>query len=150
MPLGLLSDGAKKYYLYLKARSGPEAGLAGTLYLSETAMEFLVAGYYYLLVGTLGSEYNGDRSFVSMYGFTEVLPGQITTRRIVSPDGRNYIDLLNNAFRVGNSNASIEFNTASDGVLRLKGVTKSVTAFALFGRVLANFRFFYYLCTRKL
>ena len=38
---------------------------------------------------------NGGRSFVSLYGFTEILPGRITTDKIVSSDGLTYFDLLN-------------------------------------------------------
>jgi hypothetical protein len=53
-----------------------------------------VAGYYHLLVGFLNSEYEGERSFVKMYGFTEILPGQIFTGVISDPDRSLIIDLL--------------------------------------------------------
>ena len=53
-----------------------------------------VNGYYHLLVGILNSEYEGERSFVTLYGFTEVLPGRITTDKIVSSNGLTYFDLL--------------------------------------------------------
>ena len=49
--------------------------------------------YYHFLVGILNSEYNGLRDFVTLYGFTEVLPGQITTGVIKSADGNTYFDL---------------------------------------------------------
>lgn len=54
-----------------------------------------VAGFYHLLVGLLNSEYDGERSFVTLYGFTEILPGRITTDKIVSADGTTYFDLAN-------------------------------------------------------
>jgi hypothetical protein len=50
-------------------------------------------GYYHLLVGVLNKEYEGTRDFVPLYGFTEVLPGQITTDVIKSADGETYFDL---------------------------------------------------------
>ena len=53
-----------------------------------------VAGYYHLLMGVLNSEYDVERSYVSLYGFSEILPGRITTDKIVSSDGRTYFDLL--------------------------------------------------------
>lgn len=59
--------------------------------------------YYYLLVGILNSEYDGGRSFAPMYGFTEVLPGQITTDVIRSASGDSYFDLVNNQFALGES-----------------------------------------------
>lgn len=58
--------------------------------------------YFYLLVGILNSEHDGTRSFAPMYGFTEVLPGQITTDVIRSGSGDSYFDLANNQFALGN------------------------------------------------
>lgn len=49
--------------------------------------------YYYFLVGILNSEYDGARSFASLYGYTEILPGRITTPLIVSNNGKAYINL---------------------------------------------------------
>lgn len=66
----------------------------GEFLLSETAIDMdAVSGYYYLLVGILNSEYDGARSYVSLYGFTEILPARITTDRIVSTDGKTFFDL---------------------------------------------------------
>ena len=114
-----LTDGEKKYYLYAKVS---KTSTAGVFYLSETAIAMEgIAGYYHLLMGVLNSEYEGERSYVPLYGFTEILPGRITTDRVVSSDGGNYLDFLNNAFRVGNNNTSLEFNTKGDGKLVLKG-----------------------------
>ena len=71
-----------------------------------------VAGYYHLLVGILNSEYDGERSYVSLYGFSEILPGRITTDKIVSSDGKTYFDLL-----LGEIGGNIKF-IASDGSLK--------------------------------
>ena len=87
-----LIDPEKKYYLYAKV--GKE-NQAGTFLLSETAIKMeQIAGYYHLLTGVLNSEYEGSRSFVQLYGFTEILPGRVTTERILSPDGDTYFDLV--------------------------------------------------------
>lgn len=87
-----LIDPEKKYYLYAKV--GKE-NQAGTFLLSETAIKMeQITGYYHLLTGVLNSEYEGSRSFVQLYGFTEILPGRVTTERILSPDGDTYFDLV--------------------------------------------------------
>ena len=62
-----------------------------------------VDGYYYLLVGILNSEYDGNRSFAPLFGFTEILPGQITTNVIRSSGGDSFFDLVNNQFQLGQS-----------------------------------------------
>lgn len=115
-----LVDGSKKYYLYAKVSKTTTT--TGVFYLSETAIAMEgVAGFYHLLMGILNSEFEGERSYVSLYGFTEVLPGRITTDKIVSSDGQNFLDFVNNAFRVGNNKNALEFNTKGDGQLMLKG-----------------------------
>lgn len=87
-----LIDPEKKYYLYAKV--GKE-NQTGTFLLSETAIKMeQITGYYHLLTGVLNSEYEGSRSFVQLYGFTEILPGRVTTERILSPDGNTYFDLV--------------------------------------------------------
>lgn len=89
-----LIDSEKKYYLYAKCNKGNQSG---TFLLSETAIGMeQVGGYYHLLVGILNSENDGDRSFASLYGYTEILPGQITTDVIRSADGKTYFDLAGN------------------------------------------------------
>lgn len=89
-----LDNGEKKYYLYAKV-SRNDTSTKGEFLLSERAIKMTdVAGYYHLLIGILNSEYDGERSYVSLYGFSEVLPGRITTDKIVSTDGKTYFDLL--------------------------------------------------------
>lgn len=107
------------YYLYVKANKN---GTTGSYVLSKNAIKLEgVEGYYHFLVGILNSEFEGDRSFVELFGFTEILPGRITTDRIVSSDGLNFMDFVNNAFRVGNSDSYFDWNTKGDKKLRLKG-----------------------------
>ncbi len=89
----VLDQISQKYYFYAKVPTGTGTG---EFVLSPTAIGMNdVSGYYHLLVGVLNSEYDGERSFATLYGFTEVLPGRITTDRIVSADGKTYFDLAN-------------------------------------------------------
>lgn len=107
-----LDNGAKKYYLYAKV-SRTDTTVKGDFLLSDRAIKMTdVAGYYHLLVGILNSEYDGERGYVSLYGFSEILPGRITTDKIVSSDGKTYFDLL-----LGEIGGNIKF-IASDGSLK--------------------------------
>ena len=113
---GRLDNGETKYYLYAKVSKTAQTG---SFLLSETAIKLEgVTGYYHLLVGVLNSEYDGERSFVTLYGFSEILPGRITTDRIVSGNGDSYFDMLANAMKLG---SVLDFNSEGDGKLRLKG-----------------------------
>lgn len=95
----VLSDPDKSYYLYAKVMTDPNRTTdpeGNHFLLSDHAIGLeAVSGYYHLLVGLLNSEYDGERSYVSLYGFTEILPGRITTDKIVSNDGNTYFDLVN-------------------------------------------------------
>lgn len=108
------------FYLYVKVSKTSQTG---TFLLSKTAIQMEdFAGFYHLLVGVLNSEYDDERSFVELYGFTEILPGRITTDRIVSVDGQNFIDFINNAVRIGNASTYIDYNTKGDEKIRIKGI----------------------------
>lgn len=79
-------------YFYAKCS---KTGTTGSFLLSKTAYKMDPGdGYYYFLVGTLSSEYEGERSYRNVYGFTEVLPGSITTSVIASSDGQTYFNLV--------------------------------------------------------
>lgn len=69
---------------------------------------------YYLLVGVLNSEYNGERSFASLYGFTEILPGRMTTDIIISNDGKTYMNLA-----TGEICGNIKFLSENDEYITL-------------------------------
>ena len=108
-----LIDGSKSYYLYAKVSNTAKTGV---FLLSETAIKMEeVDGYYHLLVGILNSEYDGDRSFVTLYGFTEILPGRITTDSVVSADGQSYFDFVSNSFKLG---SKLVYN---NGILKIDG-----------------------------
>ena len=98
---GRLDDEAKKYYLYVRA---PRNGNRAEFVLKESPVGFESdAANYHLLVGVLNSEYDGDRSFAPLYGFSEVLPGRITTDRVATSDGRSFFDLAAGEMRLGDS-----------------------------------------------
>lgn len=113
---GRLDDGSKKYYLYAKVSRTAQTG---NFILSETAIKMeAVSGFYHLLVGVLNSEYDGVRSFVTLYGFSEVLPGRVTTDRVVSGDGNSFFDFVANALKLGDK---LSYNVNGDGELKIKG-----------------------------
>lgn len=133
----VLTDASKKYYLYAKCPH--DTNTAGTFELSENSIRMdAVANYYYLLVGVLNSEIDGTRSFAPMHGFTEILPGRITTERIVSSDGESFLDLVENAFKLGDV---LDFNNEEADTLILNNA-KIKNALRVLGEALiAGFYF---------
>jgi hypothetical protein len=114
-----LDDGSVSYYLYAKCS---KSASTGTFILSPTAIKMeQVDGYYHLLVGALNSEYNSTRSFVTLYGFSEILPGRITADKIISSDGTQFIDWVKKIFKIGGDNSNFNYNTQGDGKVRIKG-----------------------------
>ncbi|MCE5320097.1 MAG: carbohydrate binding domain-containing protein [Bacteroidales bacterium] len=116
------ANASKAYYLYAKCAN---PGTAGVFVLSDVAIGMTsVAGYYHFLVGILNSENSSERSYVSLYGFSEVLPGRITTDKIVSPDGRLVIDLSSNPPKIRALDGAIiegkvQFQAGSSGLAQL-------------------------------
>lgn len=108
-----LEDG-KARYVYVKASVSNEDD--AEMVVSESAIAMNAeSGYYHFLVGVLNSEYEGTRSFVTLYGYTEVLPGQITTDTIRSADGKTVFDLSEGAISVGEKVGM----SAKDDMLRI-------------------------------
>lgn len=134
----VLTDGDVKYYLYAKV-SRTDTSVKGDFIVSETAIAMDdVDGYYHLLVGVLNSELDGERSYVDLYGYTEVLPGRITTDRIVSSDGNSFLDLVNNIFKLGDT---LDFNNEEADTLILNNA-KIKNALKVLGEALiAGFYF---------
>ena len=91
-------DRESGYYLYAKVSKDSTSGAFELHDTIQTDTE----EWYYLLVGILNSEYDGDRSFASMYGYTEVRPGQITTDSIRSSDSKTWLDLLKGILYLNN------------------------------------------------
>lgn len=86
-------------FAYLKCPVNTDASSAETmaeaeLLLSTERMLISDGSFYYLLLGFLNApDSEGNRSFAQMYGYTEVLPGRVTTEKIVSDDGKTYFNL---------------------------------------------------------
>ena len=87
-----LGEAGKPYYIYAQV---PKSGDRGAYRIEEQHLPFETSTHYNLLLGTLSSaDASGSRSFARLYGFTEVLPGQMRTERIASPDGTFVLDLV--------------------------------------------------------
>jgi len=97
-----------KMYLYAKCSKSNQNG---NFLLSETPHGMDEGSYYYFLVGLLGSQFDGARSFVTVYGFTEVLPGRVTVDRIVSTDGNCYFNL-----GIGEIGGNLRVKSGSSGL----------------------------------
>jgi len=104
-----LSDSDVSYYIYLKANKVYSSNCR--FLLSETAIAMDDGlDCYYLLVGILNAEFDGERSYASMYGFTEISPAGITANRIATGDGLSYIDFLSNKLHLGNDTSYLDWN----------------------------------------
>nr|DAT16088.1 MAG TPA: tail protein [Caudoviricetes sp.] len=79
----------KNIYLYACCEEGTDVGHFEAR--EEVVSNMQDGGMYYFLVGILGPL--PDRSFTRLYGFTEILPGQIRTEKIATPDGTAFFDL---------------------------------------------------------
>lgn len=84
--------GGEKSAFYLVAKCA-KGGTSGEFLLQETYKYDPGDGFYYFLVELLSSESGGERSFATAYGYTEILPGQMRIRNIISPDGRTYFNV---------------------------------------------------------
>lgn len=116
---GTLDDPKKKYYLYAVCPDTENGTLGkGQFRLSESGLPLKDGTTYNLLVGLLDSESDGTRSFTSLYGFTEILPGRVTTDRVVSSDGGSWFDLVQGAMNLGDR---LKFNVDGNDKLVLNG-----------------------------
>lgn len=110
---------ATAYYLYAKCST---TALTGEWVLSASQITVeQVAGYYHFLVGMLFSVADGYRDFDFTHGMTYINGGTITTGKIQSIDGNNYLDLTQSQFRVGDTNSSLDWNVTTPAKLTIKG-----------------------------
>lgn len=124
----VLTDVVEKYYVYAKVSKSTQTG---AFVISPTPIAFEgVGGYYHLLLGILNSEFEGERSYVSLHGYTEILPGQVLTQRVVSSNGENFMDFLNNAFRIGNNNCYLDWNASISNLLSIKNANIQIANIA--------------------
>lgn len=104
------------YYLYAKVSKHDDSGI---FIISENHIDINSEdNYYHLLVGIINSEYEGDRSFAPLYGFSEVSPARITTREIAGPSGYSYINLETGSLVLQTPDKGAAL-TYIDGVLKI-------------------------------
>lgn len=102
----------------------PKGSGIATYIISQDAIELETnddSGYYYFLVAIVTSKSNGFRSIGYMNGFTEIVPGQITAYVFKTPDGTQYLDFLNEQFKIGNSESGLDWNVTAEDTLTVKG-----------------------------
>ena len=112
------------YYLFAKCSKTANTGVwfvSQDKLLVENASD---PDNYYFQVGILSAVYadDGFRDFVSTYGFTRINGNTITTGKIVTSDGENYLDLDGNKFRIGDSTSSVDWNVTAQNQLTLHNV----------------------------
>ena len=113
----VLDDASKRFYVYAKVSAN---GSNGTYVLSEKAIGMTETnGYYHFLTGILNSEYAGAREFIPLYGYTQILPAQITTDKLSSSTGNLVIDLVNAVIEAKNGatiKGSLTIGSGSSGL----------------------------------
>lgn len=115
----ILDDDKKAYYVYAVVN---RKGYDGAYALKESPMPMTTDENYYFLVGVLNAVYAGTRELVTFYGFTEVLPGQISTDVIRSADGNTYFDLAR-----GVISGKIHFSAGSSGLGNVDGFSDALS-----------------------
>ena len=114
-------DAATPYYLYLKC-SKELAAVDGRLtgdaifFISDQRIKIEnEEDFYTLWVAFINTENEeGDRSFTTMYGLAELLPGQLTVDTLRSSDGKSFWKALKNQFKMGDGDNSLEYNLDPD------------------------------------
>lgn len=135
-------ENATGYYLYARCKKKPEEHeepeegeepepdvWKGTWLVTQQQFRADPEGdYYYFQVGIIGSAYAATgshtafRDFVTTYGFTRINGNTITTGKIVTSDGYNYLDLDGAKFRIGDANSSFDFNVTARNQITLRNV----------------------------
>lgn len=110
-----LGDDTEAMYLYARCA---KSGSAGTFLLSKEPRDLDDGSYYNLLCGALSAEVDGQRSFSTLYGFSEIGPGWMRLNKIINTDGTQYWDMLSKAFRIGDNNAFLSYDQRDGLVLK--------------------------------
>ncbi|MBT0550302.1 phage tail protein [Riemerella anatipestifer] len=91
-------------FIYIKA---DKIGSNATIVVTEQKILFDSDPiFYFFLAGSVSSIINGVRRIKTSYGYTQITPSEITTGRIASPNGSNYIDLKQDGIEI---NAKVTF-----------------------------------------
>ncbi len=109
------------HYIYVKAqRNGANANIVVT---TERIMVEQDENYYHFETGYLGSVNDGFRRIKTTYGFTQVSPGEITTGRISSGNGEQYVDFLQDKVRF---KGDVTFVAGSNAFEQIRGEAKQL------------------------
>ena len=109
-------DDTEAMYLYVRCSKSDRTA---SFLLSKEPHDLEEGNFYYFLCGALTDEIDGQRSFSTLYGFSEIGPGWMRLNKIINTDGTQYWDMLSKAFRIGDDNGYLSYDQ-TDG-LRLKG-----------------------------
>ena len=110
-----LGDDTEAMYLYARCA---KSGSSGSFLLSKEPRDLDDGSYYNLLCGALSTEVDGQRSFSTLYGFSEIGPGWMRLNKIINTDGTQYWDMLSKAFRIGDDNAFLSYDQRDGLVLK--------------------------------
>jgi hypothetical protein len=113
-------DPATFYYVYAKCS---KTSLVGTWEISEVPVfANEIPGYWAFNLGQL-FEVNADgyRDFEFTKGMTYIVGDQITTGRIKSMDGVNYLDLTTGKFNLGDISSGIDWDVSNVDTLTVRG-----------------------------
>ncbi|WFS34626.1 phage tail protein [Riemerella anatipestifer] len=98
-------------FIYIKA---DKIGSNATIVVTEQKILFDSDPiFYFFLAGNVSSIINGVRRIKTSYGYTQITPSEITTGRITSPNGSNYIDLKQDGIEI---NAKVTFASNSPAI----------------------------------
>lgn len=112
------------YYVYAKCAKDGTTGVWHITQQQLKAEDISDPNNYYFQVGIIGSLQTGFtfRDFTTTYGFTRINGNTITTGRIITSDGQNYLDLDGNKFRIGDASSSVDWNVTALNQVTLKNV----------------------------
>ncbi|MDY3495974.1 phage tail protein [Riemerella anatipestifer] len=98
-------------FIYIKA---DKIGSNATIVVTEQKILFDSDPiFYFFLAGSVSSIINGVRRIKTSYGYTQITPSEITTGRITSPNGSNYIDFKQDGIEI---NAKVTFASNSPAI----------------------------------
>lgn len=102
-------SGSLYYYVYAKCS---RTGTTGSIYLTNQQIKFdSDSSYYYFWIGTLNTPEDNVRSWLPLYGYTEIAGQTITTGLIKDKLARLVIDLVN-----GTITGPVRFTSGSSGL----------------------------------
>jgi hypothetical protein len=113
----------KPYYVYFRSS---KFSIASTIVLSTTKIALNdEAGFYHFPFGIISSIIDGSRFFTSLRGYSRTVAGTISTGRIVSNDGLNYLDLDTKFIKWGDEDSGFDFGVTTPGEFTIQNALAS-------------------------